>query len=86
MRIAKRISITTERSEIFTIRFRGETAVRGFCAQCAEETEILTLDQAVSLAAANTREVIRRIDAGQIHALETASGHLLICGASLQNF
>jgi len=47
---------------------------------------MLTLDEAVGFAAQHTRELIRRIDAGEVHALETGSGHLLVCRNSLESF
>ena len=81
---SKKILITTESREIFIVRFNRKTGVRGYCAECARETEMMTLDEAVSLTFTATREMIRQIDAGKIHALETASGHLLICRNSLE--
>jgi hypothetical protein len=80
---SKKIFITTETSEVFIVRYAGKTDLLGFCARCASQTKILTLDEAVSYAGTHTRELIRRLDAGAVHSLETASGHLLFCQNSL---
>ena len=83
---SKRILITTESREIFIVRFKGKSNLRGFCRDCAAETELLTIDEAVSFAETSARELIRLVDSGAAHAIETASGHLLVCQNSLQQF
>jgi hypothetical protein len=83
---SKKIFITTKTSEIFIIRRGRRKLIHVFCPDCKREVEMLLLDEAVSFSAQNTRELIRRIDAGEIHALETGSGHLLVCQNSLENF
>ena len=80
----KRISITTDTSEIFIVRAKGKNAIRGFCFECAAESEMLTLDETVSLSGIATLEIVKQIGEKQIHFLETASGHLLICRKSLE--
>lgn len=86
MTIAKKILITTEIHEIFIVRRSEQQTIRGFCETCSAENEMLTLDEAVSLTGKSTLELIRRIEAGAIHTIETASGHLLVCQNSLKYF
>ena len=81
---SKKIVITTESREIVIVRRIAERGFQSYCGTCAAETEMLTLDQGVSCALTNTREMIRRIDEGRVHSLETPSGHLLICRNSLE--
>ncbi len=81
---SKKIFITTKTSEIFIIRRGRRKLTRIFCPDCKAEVEMLTLDEAVSFSAQNTRALIRRIDSGSVHSLETASGHLLFCKQSLE--
>lgn len=81
---SKRILITTESREIFIVRTNYKNFVRGFCANCNREVEMLTLDGAVNRTGKTARELIRQTEASAIHSLETASGHLLICGGSLE--
>jgi hypothetical protein len=80
---SKKILITTESHEVFIVRMNGTSNISGFCSVCAEETPLLTLDEAVSLSACHARDLIRQSECGAIHAIETASGHLLICRNSL---
>ena len=86
MRIAKKILITTESREIYIVRMNNKSDIREFCAECATQTEMLMLDEAVSFSSRNTSELIRQIEIGAIHSLETASGHLLVCRNSLEDF
>ncbi|HXG63630.1 MAG TPA: hypothetical protein VNO70_00895 [Blastocatellia bacterium] len=44
---------------------------------------MLTLDEAIALSGASSREIHRRVEAGEIHFTETAEGFLLICLPSL---
>ena len=82
----KKILITTESREVFIVRIQGGSNISGFCAVCATEVKLLTLDEAVSFSAMPTRALIRQIESGAIHSVETASGHLLVCRHSLNDF
>jgi hypothetical protein len=86
MKNSKKILITSESREIFIVRMNGKETVRGFCEICAAETEMLMLDQAVSLFGIGTLEIIRHIKTGEIHSKEIASLHLLVCQNSFGEF
>jgi hypothetical protein len=79
----KKILIETESHEIFIIRADGISNIQGFCKSCAGEVEILPLDASVILSGISAREMVRLADDGLIHPIEAASGHLFICGPSL---
>jgi hypothetical protein len=55
----------------------------GLCPVCSREVEILTLDQAISLSGIRTGRLVRLTESGNVHAIETTFGHLLICRESL---
>lgn len=80
---AKRLLITTEKHETFIVRLGTQPTVRGFCPTCDMEVDLLTLDSAVNVSAIGGREVVGRIASEEIHAIETANGHLLVCRSSL---
>lgn len=82
----KKILITTESHEVFIVRVSDKSDVRGFCSDCEHEVELLTLDQTVNRTGKTARELFRQIEAGEIHSIETASGHLLVCLDSLGNY
>jgi len=44
----------------------------------------LSLDLAVSASGIKTSELVRKIERKEIHAIETGSGHILICSESLR--
>ncbi|HYJ89730.1 MAG TPA: hypothetical protein VEV84_00345 [Pyrinomonadaceae bacterium] len=48
--------------------------------------EILSLEQAVSLTGIHTRDLVRLADEAQIHAIETETGHYLICSVSADRY
>lgn len=68
------------------MRIGGGSNISGFCADCATEVKLLTLDEAVSFSAYRARELIRQIERGAVHVVETASGHLLVCRNSLNDY
>ena len=82
----KKILITTESHEVFIVRANGGSNIRGLCPNCLREVALFTLDEAVSFSARRARELIRQIERNAVHAVETASGHLLICQNSLKDF
>lgn len=75
--------ITTETHEILIVR-NGRESIRGFCAECGRESEMLNLDSAVLLTKIGTREIFRLVETGKIHSLETTNGLLLVCRNSLE--
>src|SRR5262245_52851330 len=74
--------IKTATSEIIIVRPGGKRKMLAFCSSCGKEVEMLTLDEAISVSGKPARELVRLGESGTIHALETSSGHLLICVAS----
>ena len=53
------------------------------CAECGAEVEMLTLDSAVKVSGINGHRIVLRIANNEIHSIETANGHLLLCRKSL---
>ena len=79
----KKILITTETHEQFILRVIGGKRAFGFCRECGRETELLTIDQAVSSSGIRSVQLIHLAESGSIHSLETDRGHLLFCSDSL---
>lgn len=82
----KRLVVTHRRSEIFIVRGGARQTQSGYCPRCSKPVDLLNIDSAVTVFATSTRELFRLIEMGSIHTIETASGHLLICGSSLDGF
>jgi hypothetical protein len=80
---SKKIFITTESHEMFILRMGSKGRAFGHCARCKQEVEILGIDRAVSASGLSTSKLMRKIDEGEIHGIETDSGHILICSESL---
>jgi ABC-type taurine transport system ATPase subunit len=76
---SKKYLITTKSREVYILRGGQKQTVRGYCATCATEVEMLTLDATTTKTGKSTRELIQLIENNLIHSFETESGHLLIC-------
>ena len=83
---AKKILITTESHETYTLHINSKNGAVGHCAKCNAQVEILSLEQAVSMTEIHTRDIVRLVDTKQIHAIETNTGHYLICSASAHEY
>ena len=84
MAVAKKIRIETESHEVFIIRVTRRSDLRGFCESCSDDTELLTVDEAVAHSGVRTIDLVADVRESKVHYLETASGHLLICARSLE--
>lgn len=83
---AKKILIETETHEIFVVRVSSRSGLRGYCALCAADGDLLTLDESVAFSKTGTLELMDIIRAGSIHSLEASGGHLLVCKNSLEKW
>ena len=73
--------ITFARRVRTTIRLPRSRVV--WCPECKGQVLMLSTDEAAALTQTTARAIFRRIEAGQLHFLEAASGALLVCRASL---
>lgn len=81
----KRKKITIETREVWIVR-RPKTATHktsGWCETCAAEVELVTADEASRLTGQSVRAIFRQIELTQLHFLESPSGGILLCLASL---
>ena len=83
---AKKILITTESHETYTLHINSKKGAVGHCDKCDARVEVLSLEQAVSVTHIHTRDLVRLVDTAQIHAIETNTGHYLICSASANEY
>jgi excisionase family DNA binding protein len=78
----KKTEIVVELDEVFVIR-RRQTIAFAWCAECGDQVQMLTPDQAATIGGLSSRLIYRWIEAGRIHFSETGEGHLLVCQSSL---
>jgi hypothetical protein len=55
-----------------------------WCAECAASVPMVTPERAAALCATSPRNIYRRVEAGELHFVETGAGELFICCRSLQ--
>ena len=81
MRTKTKTEITIEKRQRTTVRLRRCRAA--WCEDCAEQVWMLAPDEAALLARTTTRAIFRRVEADDLHFLETEGGALLVCRNSL---
>ena len=84
MKRKKRIEITIETERLLVIT-RRKSATLAMCSQCAGQVEMVTADEASTLAGVSSRTIYRWIEEGKVHFLEPSDGLSLICLNSLYN-
>ena len=81
MKRKKRTSITIETTRLLIVS-TGEERLN-WCQECASEVNMLTLDEAVTVARASAIEIFRKIEDREIHSVKTPGSTLFICPNSL---
>lgn len=79
----KRTIITSRTHEKLVVRWVKAESRKIFCAACAAEVEMLSVEEAVAVSGLWAREIFRLIESGAIHFIETAVGLTLVCLSSL---
>ncbi len=78
----KRTETTIETHQVQIVR-RRRREVEAWCSDCAENVRMIAPESAAVLAQVTLRAVFRRVEAGELHFIETRDGALLICLNSL---
>lgn len=79
------IELTVETRETYVAQRRRRKSVPVWCDGCGCVRPMLAPEAAAQAAGLKMREVYRRIEAGQVHFVESVTGELLVCMASLQS-
>lgn len=85
MKITTKREFYAESERRVTIRFPADRIAHPprFCADCRTDSLCVTADAAAAVRQTTVRQIFRFVEARQIHFLETESGVLLVCLASL---
>ncbi len=81
MSVADKVLVSRRRVEFLILRRRF--AFEYFCERCESESRFISLEDARVASGLTMREIVRRVETGEIHYLESLSGHLVICRRSL---
>jgi hypothetical protein len=76
-----RTEITIETDRLFYIR--SPRKALGWCAVCAAEVQMVTVDEAAVWRGVDSRAIFRWVEAERVHSSETENGLLRICLNSL---
>lgn len=82
MKTKRTIELTFETSSISVLR-RLARPVFHWCDLCCGHVMMISPEQAAVQAGVTVRAIYSRVEAGQIHFLETSDGSLLVCVYSL---
>ena len=81
-RTTTKTEFTIEQRQRTTIRLRAPRLV--WCELCAAPGWMLEPDEAAVLTATTVRNIFGRIEAGELHFVESDGGVLLVCRTSLE--
>ena len=82
MKRRKKTEIIVERDQVLVITRLDHRAPQA-CAECGEQSQMVSVDDAASIAGLSARAVYRMVETGQVHFSETTEGSLLVCLNSL---
>jgi len=78
--------------KVTTEAWRERTVIRGragfalaFCAGCRQVARFVTPETAAAMIHADTREIYRRIESGDLHYVEADNVAVRVCADSLMN-
>jgi hypothetical protein len=82
MKNKRHTEIKLETHEVTIIRTRQRRTA--FCEFCQANVWMLPPDTAAVLVQSTARSIFRRVEAGELHFIETREGALLVCCKSLE--
>ncbi|MBI4468086.1 MAG: hypothetical protein HY650_02060 [Acidobacteria bacterium] len=85
MRKQRRTRITVETDRLLILR-QSQSPIKAWCQGCTDQVEMLSADQAATVAGVRCRTLYRWVEAESIHFVEGGDGRLLICFNSLLNW
>ena len=83
VRIKQRRELIVETERSYSVRIERGTPVQLFCRICGELSEMLSINEAANLTVLGWREILNRTETGDLHFIETETGEIYICAASL---
>ena len=83
MKNRKHTEISLETHEITIIRMKNRRTA--FCEFCQTEVWMLPPEAAALISQSTSRTIFRRVEAGELHFIETSEGALLVCSNSLES-
>jgi len=83
MIIKRRREITVETERSMTVKLERRSACFA-CADCGAPAEMLSINEAANRARVNWREIVSRIETGEIHFVERETGEIYVCATSLK--
>ena len=82
MRIRRKTAVVVQTHQLTTFHL-ARPSVSAWCAPCRANVVMLTPDEAAALAQRSTRDIYRRVEARELHSIETDDGALRVCVISL---
>jgi len=82
VRIKRKTAVVVQTHQVTTVHLTRQS-ICAWCGACRAAVLMLTPDEAAAVALCTGRDIYRRVDAGELHYLETDDGALLICVNSL---
>ena len=78
----KHVEITAEVQRTLIIK-ESNAALPAWCSQCNQQVRMISPTAAAALAGTSVREIFQRVEAGDLHFIETPEGQIRICSDSI---
>jgi excisionase family DNA binding protein len=82
VRTRKTTEITIETKRLVVVNY-SKVSVVSWCPRCSQQTKMITVDEAATVAGVSSRTIYRWADVDTLHFTETSEGRLLICLKSI---
>jgi hypothetical protein len=82
MRVKRKTEVVVQTHQVTTVHLMRRS-IRAWCGPCNAEVLMLTPDEAASLAQSTARDIYRRVEADELHSIETDEGNVRVCVNSL---
>lgn len=86
MKLNRRVQVTSRDNHRPWFIRQGGKQTRIFCAECGEQIQMITLEEATVAANVESHTIYSLIEAGKLHSTKTDEAILLVCLNSLINF
>lgn len=75
--------MTLEESEVVVLHRRRRKILFAWCEECGGKARMSIPEDAGNITGLATRKIYQKIESGQVHFIESATGELLVCVESL---
>src|SRR5687768_11829950 len=82
VRIRRKTAVVVHTHQVTKVHLTRQS-IRAWCQPCRAEVLMLTPDEAAAITQSTARDIYRRVEAGELHSIESDDGASRVCVNSL---